>query len=294
MLDEKHDRLPNLKGDGNSYTLGRIGIHNVVVACLPASMTGNNSAATVAKDMQRSFPIQIGLLVGVGGGVWSKKVDMRLGDVVVSQPDGTHSGVVQWDFGKTEKGGVFRRTGSLNKPPRVLLNAVQDIKTRHMTEGDKLAEHLSTMAMANPSMAETFGYQGAEHDQLYRPTYNHQSGETCDECDNSQVIERLPARTSSAPKIHYGNIASGNEVMKDGATRDQIAKEEGIICFEMEAAGLMDSFPCLVIRGICDYADSHKNKRWQPYAAATAAAFAKELLEVVDEQEVEELKPASE
>jgi nucleoside phosphorylase len=292
MLDEKHARLPNIKGDGNSYTLGRIGIHNIVVACLPAGMTGNNSVATVAKDMQHSFPIKIGLLVGVGGGVWSKKVDMRLGDVVVSQPDGTHGGVVQWDFGKTEKGGVFRRTGSLNKPPRVLLNAVQDIKTRHITEGDKLAEHLSTMATNKPFMAETFGYQGAEHDQLYRPTYDHQGGETCDECDNSQVIERLPARTSSAPKIHYGNIASGNEVMKDGATRDRIAKEEGVICFEMEAAGLMDSFPCLIIRGICDYADSHKNKRWQPYAAATAAAFAKELLEVVDEQEVEQLNPA--
>jgi nucleoside phosphorylase len=292
MLDEKHARLPNLKDDGNSYTLGRIGIHNVVVACLPAGMIGNNSAATVAKDMQRSFPIKVGLLVGVGGGVWSKKADMRLGDVVVSQPDGTYGGVMQWDFGKTEKGGVFRRTGSLNKPPRVLLNAVQDIKTRHMTEGDKLAEHLSTMATNKPLMAETFGYQGAEHDQLYQPTYDHQSGETCDECDNSQVIERLPVRTGSAPKIHYGNIASGNEVMKDGATRDRIAKEEGVICFEMEAAGLMDSFPCLVIRGICDYADSHKNKRWQPYAAATAAAFAKELLEVVDEQEVEQLNPA--
>ena len=62
----------------------------------------------------------------------------------------------------------------------------------------------------------------------------------------------------------------------------------------MEAAGLMDSFPCLVIRGICDYADSHKNKRWQPYAAATAAAFAKELLGVINKQEVDELGPASE
>ncbi|KAL3444390.1 hypothetical protein BJX65DRAFT_310973 [Aspergillus insuetus] len=46
----------------------------------------------------------------------------------------------------------------------------------------------------------------------------------------------------------------------------------------MEAAGLMNTYPCLVIRGICDYADSHKNKAWQGYAAATAAAFAKELL----------------
>lgn len=79
------------------------------------------------------------------------------------------------------------------------------------------------------------------------------------------------------PQAHYGLIASGNQVMKDGLTRDRLAKELGVICFEMEAAGLMDHFPCLVIRGICDYADSHKNKRWQKYAAMTAAACAKEL-----------------
>jgi nucleoside phosphorylase len=293
MLDDKHTPLPNVKGDDNSYTLGSIGIHNIAVACLPAGMTGNNSAATVAKDMLRSFPIKVGLMVGVGGGVWSKKVDMRLGDVVVSQPEGTHGGVVQWDFGKMEKGGIFRRTGSLNKPPRVLLNAVQDIKIKHTMEGGSLTEHLSRMTAIRPLMAETFGYQGGELDRLYQPDYDHQGGETCDECDPGQVVERLPPRTSSAPKIFYGNIASGNEVMKHGVTRDRIAKDEGIICFEMEAAGLMDSFPCLVIRGICDYADSHKNKRWQPYAAATAAAFARELLGVIKKQDVDELEPAS-
>lgn len=82
--------------------------------------------------------------------------------------------------------------------------------------------------------------------------------------------------------VHYGTIASGNQVIKDGVTRDQLSSElGGVLCFEMEAAGLMNSFPCLVIRGICDYADSHKNKKWQPYAAATAAAYAKELLSVI-------------
>ena len=60
--------------------------------------------------------------MGICGGVWSKKKDVRLGDVIVSQPDGTHGGVVQWDFGKLERDGVFRRTGTLNKPPRPLLN----------------------------------------------------------------------------------------------------------------------------------------------------------------------------
>lgn len=95
MLDQVHAPLPNLDGDDNSYTFGQIGVHNIVVACLPAGMTGNNSAATVAKDMLRSFPIKIGLMVGIGGGVWSQKVDVRLGDVIVSQPDGMSGGVVQ-------------------------------------------------------------------------------------------------------------------------------------------------------------------------------------------------------
>jgi nucleoside phosphorylase len=291
MLDEEHETLPTSKHDDNSYTFGRIGIHNVVTACLPAGLTGNNSAATVAKDMLRSFPIKIGLMVGIGGGVWSEKVDIRLGDVVVSQPEGKHGGVVQWDFGKMEHSG-FKRTGSLNKPPRPLLHAVQEIKTLHLTDGDTLPDHLSKMVQNKPRMARTFTYQGTEHDYLYLATYNHAGADTCDSCDPKQTVGRQP-RPTLDPYIHYGNIASGNEVIKDGPTRDRIAQEEGIICFEMEAAGLMDSFPCLVIRGICDYADSHKNKRWQPYAAATAAAFARELLGVVKKQGLDELEPAS-
>jgi nucleoside phosphorylase len=90
-------------------------------------------------------------------------------------------------------------------------------------------------------------------------------------------VDREP-RPSAVPAIHYGLIASGDQVMRHGTTRDRLRRELNVLCFEMEAAGLMDSFPCLIIRGICDYADSHKNKHWQPYAAATAAAYAKELL----------------
>ena len=87
--------------------------------------------------------------------------------------------------------------------------------------------------------------------------------------------------------IYYGTIALGNQVMKDAITRDWISKElGGVMCFEMEAAGLMNNLPCLVIRGICDYADLHKNKKWQLYAAATAAACAKEILLVIPAAEV--------
>jgi nucleoside phosphorylase len=283
ILDEEHPRLEKKEHDVNDYTLGRIGVHNVVIACLPAGLLGNGPAATVASNMRRSFPIKFGLMVGVGGGVWSKTSDIYLGDVVVSQPGGLHGGVVQWDFGKMEKGGEFQRIGSLNKPPRTLLYALQRMKIRHFKDGDKLSESLSIMFENKPRMKDKFGYQGLEHDKLFEATYEHESGETCDECDISKIVVRSPAREDSTPKIHYGNIASGNKVMKHGVNRDRIAKSEGVICFEMEAAGLTDDFPCLVIRGICDYADSHKNKIWQPYAAATAAAVARELLSFVDE-----------
>ena len=101
-----------------------------------------------------------------------------------------------------------------------------------------------------------------------------------------------PVRDKHDPVIHYGLIASGNRVIKHGGTRDKLGQELGILCFEMEAAGLMDNFPCLVIRGICDYADSHKNKQWQGYAAATAAAYAKELLSVIHPNQVEETPSA--
>ena len=87
--------------------------------------------------------------------------------------------------------------------------------------------------------------------------------------------------------VHYGTIASGNCVMKNAEERDLVSsKFDGVLCFEMEAAGLMNNWPCLVIRGICDYSDSHKNKEWQPYAAATAAAYAKEILSVIPTAEV--------
>jgi nucleoside phosphorylase len=292
MLDEVHEALQTPEHDENSYTFGRIGSHNIVAACLPAGMTGNNSAATVAKDMLRTFPIKVGLMVGIGGGVWSQKADIRLGDVVISQPHGTHGGVVQWDFGKMEHDG-FKRTGSLNKPPRPLLNAVQDIKEKHMLEGDELTENLSKMVQSKPKLARTFVHQGLENDCLYEGDYNHAGGESCNGCAIAKIITR-PPRTTTDPQVHYGNIASGDKVMKNGQVRDRIARDLEIMCFEMEAAGLMDSFPCLVIRGICDYADSHKNKCWQPYAAATAAAYAKELIGILKKQGIDELKPAGE
>lgn len=66
--------------------------------------------------------------------------------------------------------------------------------------------------------------------------------------------------------------------MRDASIRNALTADKDVLCFEMEAAGLMNHFPCLVVRGICDYADSHKNNEWQGYAAMAAAAYTKDLL----------------
>ena len=287
MLDEKHNSLPQSSRDDNIYALGRIGPHNVVIACLPAGKTGTVNAAGVAANLRFTFiSLRFGLMVGVGGGVPSSIHNIRLGDVVISKPDKTSGGVVQYDFGKTKQEGRFERTGSLNSPPQVLLNAVSNLQAEHDLEDSKVPIYLKDMVSKYPKLGKRATYRGSSEDRLFEPNYDHPCQElTCDKCDLSR-LERREERTGDDPEFHYGLIASGNQVMRYGSLRETLRKELGILCFEMEAAGLMDNFPCLVIRGISNYADSHKNEIWQPYAAATAAAYAKELLYIIPENQV--------
>jgi hypothetical protein len=133
----------------------------------------------------------------------------------------------------------------------------------------------------NPFMRAKFGAPEAHTDLLFKPSYCHTDGqEVCNTCDREQLVQREPRETGT-PRIHYGLIASGDQVMKDSETRDRLAQQHGILCFEMEAAGLTNQLSTLVIWGICDYCDSHKQKQWQGYAALTAAAYAEFLLSVV-------------
>ncbi|KAH0558822.1 hypothetical protein GP486_004538 [Trichoglossum hirsutum] len=283
ILDEMHQSLPTSR-DLNSYTLGRMGAHNIVIALM--SEIGNNKAAAVATQLQNDFRrIRFGLLVGIGGGIPSGKDDIRLGDVVVSNPTEAFGGVVQFDRGKAHPDGRFERTGTLGKTPTMLTATVQRLRVQQKREGSKIPEYLSDMLKRFPKMEEEYAYPGMEHDELFEAGYRHEGMETCQQCDRSKLIKRA-SRKDTIPRIHCGTIGSGNEVVKDGVIRDKLRTDLGILCVEMEAAGLMDDFPCLVIRGICDYADSHKNKRWQPYAAATAAAYARELLSVVPAQDM--------
>ncbi|KAK2052001.1 purine and uridine phosphorylase [Colletotrichum caudatum] len=260
MLDREHPSLPTKEGDSNIYVLGELSGHDVVLACLPGSQ-GKGAAATVATNMARTFPsIQWRFFVGIGGGVPSNRHDIRLGDVVVSMPKGPYGGVVQYDLGKETDDG-FVLEGSLTLPPHLLRSAVA------------------------PS---------SNLDVLFEAGYAHRPGNaTCEECDEQKCVYRA-RRDFEGPEIHYGLIASGDRVVKSATKRGEILRTVGdVLCFEMEAAGLMTEFSCIVIRGISDYADSHKNDDWHRYAAATAAACTKELLTYVDPMVVPAVSAAS-
>ncbi|KAM3429668.1 hypothetical protein MY4824_008120 [Beauveria thailandica] len=238
-----------------------------------------------------------------GGGITRphEDHDIRLGDVVVSQPDGATGGVCQYDLIKAKSGDIRELKSFLGRPPTVLLHALASIQAEHERKDSKIPFFLQEMLNKNPKMGRKsrknpgYCHQGFDNDRFFKAPSSHVPGPDCWGCDAADELHRDP-RDTTDPDIHYGIIASGNTLIQDAAARDRILTDVGedCICFEMEAAGLMNHFPCLVIRGICDYADSHKNDQWQRYASATAAAYAKELLAYVPAADVQETKKASE
>src|SRR5438045_1112008 len=130
----------------------------------------------------------------------------------------------------------------LNKPPQVLLTAISRLQADYKLRPSLIPEYLSEMTTKYPAMMAEFAHTGQQHDQLFEAQSEHiEREDTCERCDRSRQVVR-PPRAGSDPVIHYGLIASSNQVMKHGATRDKLARELGILCFEMEAAGLMDHF----------------------------------------------------
>ncbi|UKZ83209.1 hypothetical protein TrVFT333_011014 [Trichoderma virens FT-333] len=297
VLDEIHGRPEKVSHANKSdYTLGRIGKHNVVIATLPYGEYGTASAAAVAADMSHNFPnIKIRLMVGIGGGAPSKRNDIRLGDIVVSAPGNGRSGVLQYDFGKTLQDQPFQPTRFLDQPPMVLRTAMSGLIAQYEREGHRFEEIINNILEKSPRLQEKYSRPLESSDRLYRSTFIHRPDSISDcatSCgDNSLIVRPRRTQENNGPIIHYGLIASANQLVKDAILRDKLASEYDILCFEMEAGGLMNQFPCLIIRGICDYSDSHKNKAWQGYAAMTAAAYAKDLVKRLPQSNLAFHKP---
>ena len=293
MLDEEHEELPQDDSDENTYTYGSIKGHNIVIACMPPGQPGKVSASRMVQSLPTSFPnLRIQLFVGIGGGIpcdppnKDASKDIHLGDVVVGWPDETGaSPVVQYDLVRNT-GRVKGQLSVMDKPNRRLLSALGKMLRNQVLGREFFSLHLEKFIQAG---VKGFGHPGSEEDTLYQSNYEHAGSATCDDCDRAKMIKR-ESRPNSV--FHQGTIASGDTVVKDARLRDEIGRQcHGAKCVEMEAAGVIDQTHCLVIRGIADYADSHKNEIWQPYAAATAAAFAREMLLIIPPSAVARMDP---
>lgn len=300
--DESYGRA---RGDTNTYTTGRMGQYNVVLVLLPNM--GTVAAAGAAASFRSSYSnLQLAFLVGICGGVpWNGEDEIHLGDVVISKS------AVQYDLGdRYHKTFVIKDTvdDSLGRPNKNIRSLVKSFETERIRDQlrQKASLYLRDIQSAAARKRRRFNYQypGIAKDKLFIATYRHkhrssqpcnfcdaQPDSFCQEaaqtscaelgCDETQLVSRSDLETRGSPEepeIFVGRIASGNMVMKSGEHRDKIADEQHVIALEMEGAGVWDEIPCIIVKGVCDYADSHRNDLWQRYAAATAASVMKAVL----------------
>lgn len=310
MLDEEHDLQEVSDNDNNVYSLGRIGRYNVVVASSRAGDYG--AAAEIADSMKGSFPrLRYYLMVGIAGGVprpLEEGGDIRLGDVVVGCTTGVPS-VINYEYGQQAADG-FQLRSELDEPPEGLCRAVGLLAANHMRQGPTYLLHLAAMFRNNPRL------NSSEHryDYYNRPDVPDQLlGAGGSEVERSPRTLRAPPDGIGEqrfvhgseddgyeyPNVFHGTIGSASKVPKNAAFRDEtydMVKQQcqaKVLCFEMEGAGVVNKIPCLVIRGISNYCDAIKTDEWQNFAAATAAAYAKDLLLRLPPATVEAALPAA-
>ncbi|PYH64519.1 tetratricopeptide repeat domain protein [Aspergillus vadensis CBS 113365] len=243
MLDEiSEDVPPRIRGQNVVYTVGDIGPHKVAVVGYYQEQGLAVSGSMVAEVVRDLPNLQLGLLVGIAGGIPSPGSDMRLGDVAVAVPEGDRPGVVGYDLGKAVEDDGYELKHWQNSTHPLLRSVINLLRARN---GLRFRRHLQVLDTLS---------------EFRRP----EPGDI--------------DTTDAHPKVHYATILSGNTVVKSRAKRERLRSLYGGIAVEMEAAGMMTRLPVAVIRGISDFADSTKNNAWQPYSAIVAAAYAKEVL----------------
>ncbi|KAJ4011437.1 hypothetical protein NW752_008435 [Fusarium irregulare] len=281
LLDERHcGRFPVNRGDDYVFQAGSMGGHNIIIATLPAGQEyGTGSAAALASQVKKFFPnLWFGLLVGVAAGLPDlsrvPQRDIRLGDVLVGLAEGESAGLVPYDLGKEMEDGFqpLRLGHSLATTEPIVRAAIGSIKLEAPYDTEKFLPFYEKIRDCEHATG-TFADPGQDHDMLYL---------ACD--DGQEEVMGRPRRSEPdyrRTRVWYGPIGSGDKLLKNAKKRDELRDTYGIIGLEMEAAGTMNRIPVGVIRGVCDYGDRHKNKNWQPYAAAMAASYARALLDEI-------------
>ncbi|KAL8393788.1 hypothetical protein RB595_003510 [Gaeumannomyces hyphopodioides] len=295
MLDANH-LAPNYDTEHNEYTylFGEINRHNVVLATLLDSKTGDVNSGHLASQLFWTFPkIRITLLVGVGGGIplnpphADPLQDIHLRDVVVGCPLSGNPPSIYYEYGRSNPGGrEILNKGRMEDPDRRTLSGLDTLTSDYEFDPEEVRARFSEQLKRlreNKMHGHKFQLPPLDSDKLFKAD-NHYQGNwgDCDGCRGLELVKRPPRRDEDREALvfHRGMIAIENQVVQNGEERDRIRELcDGLArCVEMEAAGVEVNRKCLIIRGISHYADSHKNDEWRHCAAGHAAAFARQLL----------------
>jgi nucleoside phosphorylase len=269
--------------DTNTYTLGTIGKHNVVMTAVADQALA--TAAVVANDMRVSFPnIEIGLLVGIGGGAPTEMNDICLGDIVVSDLLGKRGGgdneshkerMLRGEATRGELNMKNYRSYFLNQLPFPLRAAVANLQAKNEKEGNYIEEAIAKVFDENPRLRGKYSRPDLSSDILFGARGTRLEGEDCRLYGVPRSERQI---TDKGLEIYFGRITSTREAVNDADLRDKLTARSDILCLDTVAAGVMRHFPCLAISSIYNYSDSHRNDEWAGYASMAAAAYAKELL----------------
>jgi nucleoside phosphorylase len=293
LFDEKYDRNGTIYGKGpgdfNIYTTGKMGKYNVVLLCL--ADIGKMHAAQAVSSLRMSYlGIKYVFVVGIcGGAPFDGDHPIYLGDVIIS------TRLIEYDYGR-QYPGMFKLKDTYLKTQNLEVRNLHRFLSTEISKLDFQARVSHHLAQLSPQRSKP---PISAPDILYNSDYVHRHRgsslacdcSACDICEEAthQGCDKLGCEEGQirrrriethGPNIHFGAMASADRVLKSGIDREWLTKTHGVLGFEMEGAGLWDGIiSCTIIKGICDYADSHKQKTWQDFAAGTGAAATKAILE---------------
>jgi nucleoside phosphorylase len=306
MLDDQHDgSFPHREGRKYQVTAGKIQENNVIIATLHGEY-GNVTVADLASEIRNRFPrLQLCLLVGVAAGLpLLPDRDIRLGDVLVAVPSQHDAGMVAYNLGKATPDGFFElrtlaQADSLVRSTITMVRAEwEGSRSRpDLAQKTKFLSHYHAIknwkhGVNVKGYPDDFACPGQELDNgpvvamalsgiaggASSATASTGDRIATDTRDRSFGDYNHHPTTEERTSVWYGSIGTGDELIKDASRSAQLRAKHDIIGLEMEAYGAMTGLRVGVIRGVCDYANEEKNKLWQPYAAARAAAFAKTVI----------------
>ncbi|KAF4549452.1 Hypothetical protein D9617_21g096730 [Elsinoe fawcettii] len=290
--------------DSNSYTIGEMSGHPVVVVHFEGM--GKVAAAKATANANHSFPnLKLVLLAGICGGVpvTPDGKQIYIGDLILS------TSIKQYDFGRQLVGRFEAKRGADAINPRPLEGVRSLLKMLDTTHHRKtLQEDINATMDLLARQSTCYAWPDSDG-RSYFPSHHHhkhsvvtttadpcdcQTGGVCDiacktscvdlKCDSASMVVRCETCRSSRStcrhdaQIMFGIVGTGDTVFKSGTHRDQESKSHNLIAFAMEAAGPWEYLPTIVVKAVCDYADGHKIKEWQHYAAGIAAAGVKAIL----------------